>query len=114
MPRQSIAGIASVIQRAVDEGDAVATEIHHRAAAELTAAAASVIEKLNMRGDEFSLVLAGGIFAGIPALVPNVTGRLAEVAPRSRVRLLETEPATGAVRLAVSAARGHVSIPSYI
>ena len=76
--------------------------------------AASVIEKLNMRGHEFPLVLAGGIFAGIPALVPGVTGRLAEVAPRSRVRLLETEPATGAVRLAIGLACGHVSIPAYI
>jgi N-acetylglucosamine kinase-like BadF-type ATPase len=114
LPRQSIAGIASVVQRAVDGGDAVATDILDRAAAELTAAAASVIEKLNMRGDEFQLVLAGGIFAGIPALVPNVTGRLAEVAPRSRVRLLETEPATGAVRLAISAVCGHVSIPAYV
>ncbi len=73
-----------------------------------------MIEKLNMRGDEFRLVLAGGIFAGIPALVPNVTGRLAEVAPRSRVRLLESEPATGAVRLAIAAARGHASVPAYI
>lgn len=114
LPRQSIAGIASVVQRAVDEGDAVAADILNRAAAELTAAAASVIEKLDMRGDEFQLVLSGGIFAGIPALAPNVTERLAEVAPRSRVRLLEAEPAAGAVRLAWSAARGHVSIPAYI
>ena len=114
LPRRSIAGIASVVQRAVDAGDAVGADILDRAAGELTAAAASVIEKLNMRGEDFRIVLSGGIFAGIPALVPNVTVRLAEVAPRSRVRLLETEPATGAVRLAISAAHGHVSIPAYI
>jgi N-acetylglucosamine kinase-like BadF-type ATPase len=114
LPRRSIAGIASVIQRAVDVGDAVATDILVRASGELTAAAASVIEKLNMRGDDFPLVLAGGIFAGIPALMPNVTTRLAEVAPRSRVRLLEAEPAIGAVRLAIAVAHGHVSIPAYL
>jgi N-acetylglucosamine kinase-like BadF-type ATPase len=114
LPRRSIAGIASVVQRTVDAGDAVAADILDRAAVELTSAAASVIEKLNMRGDEFRLVLAGGMFAGIPALVPSVTGRLGEVAPRSRVRLLEGEPATGAVQLAIAAAHGHVSIPAYI
>jgi N-acetylglucosamine kinase len=114
LPRRSIAGIASVVQRAADAGDAVAAEILDRAAVELTAAAASVIERLNMRGDDFRIVLAGGIFAGIPALVTNVTARLPEVAPRSRARVLEVEPATGAIRLAMAAAQGHVSIPAYL
>ena len=114
LPRQSIARIASVVQRALDAGDAVAADILNRAASELAGAGASVIEKLNMRGDAFQIILCGGIFAGIPALVPDVTGRLAEVAPRSRVRLLEVEPATGAVRLALAAARGQVSIPPYV
>ena len=113
IPRRAIAGIAAVVQRAVDGGDAIASEILNRAASELTSAAASVIERLSMRGDEFRIVLSGGIFAGIPAMVPNVTARLPEVAPRSRVRLLDVEPAMGAVRLALAAARGDVSIPVY-
>ena len=39
---------------------------------------------------------------------------LSEVAPRSAVRLLDVEPAVGAVRLALAAARGEVTIPSYV
>lgn len=114
LQRHSIAAIADVVQRANEAGDAVAAEILDRAAAELATAAASVVTRLGMRGDVFPTVLAGGIFKGIPSLVAGVTARLAEVAPRSDVRRLETEPARGAVTLALAAARGHVVIPSYI
>jgi glucosamine kinase len=114
LPRRSIAGIASVVQRACDAGDAMASEILNRAAAELASAASSVITRLNMRGDDFRIVLAGGIFAGIPALVPNVTVRLAEVAPRSHIRWLDVEPAMGAVRLALASAEGEVAVPAYV
>jgi len=114
LPRRSIAGIASVVQRAYDAGDAIASEILDRAAAELTSAAASVITRLNMRGEELRIVLSGGIFVGIPALVPNVCGRLPEVAPRCRVSRLDVDPAMGAVRLALAAARGSVVVPVYV
>ena len=114
LPRRSIAGIASVVQRAYDTGDAIASEILDRAAAELTSAAASVITRLNMRGEEFRIVLSGGIFAGIPALVPNVSSRLPDIAPRSRIGLLEVEPAMGAVSLAIATALGQAAIPVYL
>ena len=39
-------------------------------------AAASVVGRLGMRGDVFRIVLAGGIFRGIPALVTDVRTRL--------------------------------------
>jgi N-acetylglucosamine kinase-like BadF-type ATPase len=112
--RQSIAALAGLVQRAADEGDAVAQEILARASTELTSAAASVIARLGMRGDVFPTVLAGGIFRGLPSLARDVTARLSEVAPRSIVRLLEVEPAVGAVRLALAAARGAVTIPTYV
>src|SRR5688500_10895303 len=57
--RYAIASIAPIVQRAAERGDAVATDIIERAAAELTAAAASVIVRLDMRGDSFPTVLAG-------------------------------------------------------
>jgi N-acetylglucosamine kinase-like BadF-type ATPase len=112
--RSVIAGVAALVQRAADEGDAVAAEILVRAAAELTAAASSVVTRLKMRGDEFLTILSGGVFRGIPRLVDDVTVRMSEVAPRSRVRLLDVEPATGAVHLALGAARGQVAIPTYV
>jgi N-acetylglucosamine kinase-like BadF-type ATPase len=114
LQRHAIAGIADVVQRATEAGDAVAAEILDRAATELATAAASVVTRLGMRGDVFPTVLAGGIFKGIPSLASGLTTRLAEVAPRSEIRRLEVEPACGAVTLALSAARGQVVLPSYI
>lgn len=112
--RHAIAGLAALVQQAADAGDAVASEILSRAGAELAAAAKSVVNRLGMRGEAFPIVLAGGIFRGVPWLRHDVTARLSEVAPRSQVRLLDVEPAVGAVRLAIAAARGTVSIPTYI
>lgn len=112
--RYAIASIAPVVQAAADQGDAIAAEIVERAAAELAAAASSVITRLGMRGDPFPTVLAGGIFRGLPSLVGKVSARVAEIAPRSDVRRLEIEPAVGAVTLALAAARGPVAIPSYL
>jgi N-acetylglucosamine kinase-like BadF-type ATPase len=103
--RNAIAAIVPVVQQAADAGDAVAADIVSRAAMELSVAAASVITRLEMRG---------GVFRGVPSLVPQVTLRLAEVAPRSEVRPLESEPAAGAVTLALAAARGGLSVPVYI
>jgi len=112
--RRAIAGIASVVQRATDRGDAVAAEILAHAGTELTSAAASVITRLGMRGDVFRAVLSGGIFRSLPSLAADVERRLSEVAPRAETHLLEVEPAVGAVRLALAAAHGRVVLPSYV
>jgi N-acetylglucosamine kinase-like BadF-type ATPase len=112
--RHAISGLAALVQRATDEGDAVSEQILTRAGAELTAAAASVIGRLEMRGEVFPTVLAGGIFRAIPWLTSDVTTRLSEVAPRADVRVLRVEPAVGAVRLAIAAARGEARVPTYV
>jgi len=111
--RHSIAAIASLVQQAAAEGDAVASEILSRAGTELASAASSVITRLGMRGEAFPIVLSGGIFRGVPWLVDTVTTRLVETAPRSEARLLDVEPAVGAVRLAIAAASGTLTIPAY-
>ena len=112
--RHNIAALAPLVQRAMDDGDAVAADILNRAGAELGSAAASVIARLDMRGEQFPTVLAGGIFRGLPSLAADVTIRISEVAPRSEVRVLHIEPATGAVRLALRAARGEMAVPTYL
>jgi N-acetylglucosamine kinase-like BadF-type ATPase len=112
--RHAIAWLAALVQRASDAGDAVAAQILARAGSELAAAASSVVSRLEMRGDVFPTVLAGGIFRGIPWLVGDVTARMSEVAPRTDVRVLDVAPAVGAVRLAVAAAHGRATIPSYV
>jgi N-acetylglucosamine kinase-like BadF-type ATPase len=92
------------VQASVDEGDPVAREIRRDAAGELALAARSVAEKLEMRGAQFPLVLSGGaVSRGDVA-----AGRSDEPRRRSRAaraaRLLDVEPAMGAVRLAVAEA----------
>jgi N-acetylglucosamine kinase-like BadF-type ATPase len=112
--RHTIAGIAGLMQRAMEQRDAIAAEILTRAGGELASAAGSVITRLQMRGNAFPTVLAGGIFRGIPWLVDDVTRRLSEIAPRTEIRRLDVEPAMGAVRLALAAARGSFALPMYV
>ena len=112
--RRTITGLASIVQTAMNQGDAVAADILTRAGGELAAAASSVISRLEMRGDVFPTILSGGIFRGVPWLATDVTRRISEVAPRSEVRQLDVEPAIGAVRLAIATAQGRAAVPSYI
>jgi len=112
--RRLIAGLGPAIQASVDEGDAVAREIVADAAGELALAARSVAEKLEMRGAQFPLVLSGGAFRVVTSLLADLTSRVAEVVPRGQPRLLDVEPAMGAVRLAVAEARGGARIPTYV
>jgi N-acetylglucosamine kinase-like BadF-type ATPase len=95
-------------------GDAVAAEILKEAASELVLAAASVIGRLDMRGDIFPTFLSGGMFRSIPWLVAEVSSRLGEVAPRTAISLLAAEPAAGALSLAMAEAAGRARIPVYI
>jgi N-acetylglucosamine kinase-like BadF-type ATPase len=113
LPRVSVAALGPIVQAASQRGDAVATRILERAADELVLAAGSVAAKLEMRGDVFPFVLAGGVFRVVPWLAEELSRRLLEVAPRCEVRPLEQEPAAGAVWLALSEAGGGARIPTY-
>lgn len=112
--RRATASLAAVVDRARAEGDPVAMEIMTGAADELALAAASVITRLEMRGEQFSILLAGGMLRESQWLASEVRRRMAEVAPRSTVAPLTQEPAVGAVRLAIAQARGSLRIPPYI
>lgn len=112
--RGAIAGLAPLVEKARAGGDPVAADILGQAGRELTAAAASVVTRLDMRGDVFPTLLAGGIFKAVPWLADEVMRLVSEVAPRSEARVLEVEPALGAVRLAVAEARGGASVPMYL
>ena len=112
--RQAIAALGPVVERARREGDLVAAEILRGAGLELMRATSTVIERLQMRGKSFQMVLSGSMFRLIPWLVEDVTRRLAEVAPRTTVRRLDVEPARGAVHLALKELQGAVRVPPYI
>jgi len=67
-----------------------------------------------MRGEQFPILMAGGLLKRSEWLVAEIARRMAEVAPRSEVLPLTEEPALGAVRLATAAATGHVRVPPYV
>jgi N-acetylglucosamine kinase-like BadF-type ATPase len=114
VPRRNVATLGPIVQRACDRGDAVATQVLERAAEELVLAAGSVAARLEMRGDPFPFILAGGVFRVVSWLVDELERRLVEVAPRCQVRPLAEEPAAGAVSLALQEARGGAQIPRYV
>jgi len=111
---QAIAALSPLVEAAHHEQDGVATGILQAAADELVLAATTVALRLGMRDAEFVFVLAGGIFHGVPWLAAEVARRLTELAPRGVVRLLDIEPAVGAVRLAIAEARGAARLPVYL
>ena len=108
----AIAALASTVQAAADEGDEVALKIVEIGAGELAGAAASVAKRLRLSG--CAVVLAGGSFRAVPRLRGAATESLAARLPAARVRLLEEEPAMGAVRLALRAAAGESVVPTYL
>jgi N-acetylglucosamine kinase-like BadF-type ATPase len=109
----AIGALARSVQQAFGEGDEVAIGILRGAADELEKAALSVARRLRLIGTPFTFILAGGIFKAVPWLKDELSRRLPVASPRSSVQLLESEPATGAVRLALQEARGGASVPQY-
>lgn len=109
----AIGSLAQCVQAAFTQGDAVAIGILRGAADELEASALSVARRLDMIGQPFTFILAGGIFRAVPWLEQELERRLPVSSPQSRVRLLDREPAAGAVALALQEARGGAVIPAY-
>ncbi len=109
----AIGAVARCVQEAFSEGDAVAIGILRAAANELEGSAMSVARRLNLVGESFAFVLAGGIFRAVPWLTQELERRLPIAAPGSRAYLLDGEPAVGAVGLALRETRGGAAIPAY-
>lgn len=109
----AIAALAQCVQRAFTAGDAVAIGILRGAADQLEASAMSVARRLDLVGTQFPFVLAGGMFRAVPWLHDELDRRLTLASPKSRTFVLDVEPAAGAVRLAIAAARGSARVPVY-
>ena len=109
----AIGVLAKCVQSAFTQGDAVAIGILRTAADELESFALSVARRLELIGQPFVFILAGGIFRAVPWLEEELERRLPVGAPGSWVRRLDREPAIGAVALALQEARGGVMIPAY-
>lgn len=109
----AIGALAQCVQAAFRQGDAVAIGILRAAADELEASGVSVARRLDLNGQSFPFVLAGGIFRAVPWLEEELERRLPVASPRATARLLGREPATGAVALALAEARGGAAVPRY-
>jgi N-acetylglucosamine kinase-like BadF-type ATPase len=113
MSPRAIAALAQYVQQAREDGDMVATAILNQAADELMTAAAAVMRRLDLTDAPFVFVLAGGMFRAVPWLGDQMRLLLPNLAEHCTVMRLETEPALGAVRLAVAELRGGATLPVY-
>ena len=110
----AIAALASAVQAAFADGDAVAAGILEVGVRELVSSATSVVERLHLEQEPFTFVLAGGIFRAVPWMREQLTLRLRRVARDANITHLGVEPAEGAVKLALAVVRGDVRVPVYV
>ncbi|HEX6739828.1 MAG TPA: BadF/BadG/BcrA/BcrD ATPase family protein [Vicinamibacteria bacterium] len=99
MPNHQVAALAGLVQKAVDQGDALAAGFLEEGGSELGLAARAVALELQLGSEPLPVVLAGGAFKACPGLVEPLTRALQ--LPAARPARLEAEPARGAVALAL-------------
>jgi N-acetylglucosamine kinase-like BadF-type ATPase len=110
----AIGALARSVQTAFSDGDEAASGILRGAADELESSGLSVAKRLGMGDEPFPFILAGGIFRAVPWLRDEMQRRLPLALPTSAARLLDREPAAGAVSFAVQEAKGGARIPRYV
>lgn len=96
--KQNIAGLAPLLQEAIDGGDAAAIAIAEHAAVELAAMCAAVVDKLQL--SDSVLALSGGVLSNISALREALEIRLHKKYPLLRVISPLHDAAWGAADLA--------------
>lgn len=109
----AIGALAQCVQTAFGEGDPAATGILRAAADELEASGVSVARRLALEDEPFVFILGGGIFRAVPWLRDELMCRLPRAFPNATARLLDREPASGAVSFAIQEVRGGARIPIY-
>jgi N-acetylglucosamine kinase-like BadF-type ATPase len=103
LANHQVAALAGLVQRARDEGDPLAAGFLEEGGAELGLAARAVALQLELAGQPFPVVLAGGAFKACPGLMEPLTRALQ--LPEARPARLGVEPAHGAVTLALDLLR---------
>jgi N-acetylglucosamine kinase-like BadF-type ATPase len=103
-----LVGLAPVLLRAADEGDAIARTLVNRQAEEISVMAITAMRRLELTGLATPVILGGGIItARNPLLMAGITRQLAEAVPRAQVRVIEVPPVVGAALLGLD----HVGAP---
>jgi N-acetylglucosamine kinase-like BadF-type ATPase len=96
--RERMAELAPLVVEAAAHGDPAAVRILERAAAELCGAARACARRLDL-GPSFPVVVSGGFLLSAPGMLERFVRGLD--LPGAQVRRLESEPAEGALRLAL-------------
>lgn len=95
-----IGELAPVVFGAADSGDQVARDLVCKLADEIALMATAVIRRLDLAGAAVPVILGGGVLAARnPLLIDTITAKIAAVAPKSTVRVIEAAPVAGAALL---------------
>ena len=103
--REEVAALAPLVQQAADVGDDAAQAIIDDAIREFMRSVESVIGRLDLAGENFCLVLSGGMWKAVPVLRQDFERVAKKIAPWVTVHLLDVEPVRGAVQLALEHGR---------
>ena len=109
IPDDDLTGLAPMLLRASDEGDAVARTVVNRLADEISVMAITAMRRLGLTALATPVVLGGGVVtARNPLLMSGITRQLAEAAPAAEVRVIDVPPVAGAALLGLD----HVNAPA--
>jgi N-acetylmuramic acid 6-phosphate etherase len=104
--RAALAGLAPLVLEAAEAHDTVAAALVAEAAGELAGAAAAVARELAIETSPLPLALAGGVLLASEGYRRRVLQMLETLSVHANPVAVVREPAVGAVRLALLAARG--------
>jgi len=99
-PVATLASFAPLVVQLANEGDPAAMKIVDKAAEGLVSCVASVISRSSFTSRPIPVVLSGGVFKGKGIYLEIFRSKLSKVVPEAEARLLELEPAVGALILA--------------
>jgi N-acetylglucosamine kinase-like BadF-type ATPase len=109
IPDDDLTGLAPMLLRACDEGDAVARTVVNRLADEISVMAITAMRRLGLTALATPVVLGGGVVtARNPLLMSGITRQLATAAPAAEVRVIDVPPVAGAALLGLD----HVRAPA--
>jgi len=97
---KNISQLSILTDKASQQGDKVACDIIKKAANELALSANTVIKRVGLKGQEFPVVLIGGMFKS-SLLLEEVRRKVKKTAPRARFVRPTEDPVMGAVKLAL-------------
>jgi N-acetylglucosamine kinase-like BadF-type ATPase len=102
IPDGDLNGLAPVLFQASAAGDEVARSIVDHLADEIAVLAITAMRRLDLLALPTPVILGGGVItARDPRLIDGISARLAEAAPRARMRIIDVPPVVGAALLAL-------------